>query len=262
MSNDGERRTQAPMRFAWRELATPGMGWAVAGISFGLLAIVAALGPMETLRTLTLAGRLAYFGLVTVIEVPVLFVFGFFVLYVLRNRRLLYFAAALALMCAVVAVSGTALSMILYGLFHGGALPRASFAGIYTFAVLICGVGTALAFYVLYLRIGRTVQRDGAVGDSGEAAAAVSAPDGTLPDAPPAEPPDGGSPVPQLRLPEEIGRDIVYVHASGHYVEVFTTGGTAVVLMRLSDVARALDGQGMQTHRSGFRRWPSGLRTG
>ena len=42
----------------------------------------------------------------------------------------------------------------------------------------------------------------------------------------------------------------MYVHVSGHYVEVFTTGGTAVVLMRLSDVARALDGQGMQTHRS------------
>lgn len=28
------------------------------------------------------------------------------------------------------------------------------------------------------------------------------------------------------------------------------TVGTAVVLMRLSDVARALEGQGMQTHRS------------
>ena len=42
----------------------------------------------------------------------------------------------------------------------------------------------------------------------------------------------------------------MYVHVSGHYVEVVTTAGTAVVLMRLSDVARALDGQGMQTHRS------------
>ncbi len=237
------------------------MGWVVAGISFGLLAIVATLGPMETLRTLTLAGRLAYFGLVTVIGVPVLFAAGFFVLYVMRNRRLPYVLPALALMCALVAVSGSALSMILYGLFHGGAPPRASFAGVYSFAVLIAAVGTALAFYVLYLRIGRTVQRTGAVegdsggppsgaGGAGEAAAVESAPDGTAPEGPGAEPPDGGSPVPQLRLPEEIGRDIVYVHVSGHYVEVFTTGGTAVVLMRLSDVARALDGQGMQTHRS------------
>ena len=64
----------------------------VAGISFGLLAIVAALGPMDTLHTLTLVRRLAYFGLVAVLEVPVIFAFGFFVLYVLRDRRLVYLA--------------------------------------------------------------------------------------------------------------------------------------------------------------------------
>ena len=259
MSDDGERRMPAPMRFAYRELATPAMGWVVAGISFGLLAIVAALGPMDTLRTLTLVRRLAYFGLVALLEVPVIFAFGFFVLYVLRDRRLVYLAAALALMCAVVAVSGAALAMNLYGLFHAGALPRASFPGVYAFAVLISGVGTALAFYVLYLRTSRTAQRNGAVEDgpggppsgaqgSGEEAAVASA-GGTRLEAPRAKPPDG-SPAPQLRLPEEIGRDVVYVHVSGHYVEVVTTGGTAVVLMRLSDVARALEGQGMQTHRS------------
>ena len=67
----------APMRFAYRELATPAMGWVVAGISLGLLAIVAALGPMDTLRTLTLVRRLAYFGLVALLEVPVIFAFGF-----------------------------------------------------------------------------------------------------------------------------------------------------------------------------------------
>ncbi len=88
MSDDGERRMPAPMRFAYRELATPAMGWVVAGISFGLLAIVAALGPMDTMRTLTLVRRLAYFGLVALLEVPVIFAFGFFVLYVLRDRRL------------------------------------------------------------------------------------------------------------------------------------------------------------------------------
>jgi DNA-binding LytR/AlgR family response regulator len=42
----------------------------------------------------------------------------------------------------------------------------------------------------------------------------------------------------------------VYAHVSGHYVEVVTTAGAAIVLMRLSDVARALEGEGMQTHRS------------
>lgn len=255
MSDDGERGTPAPMRFAWREVATPGMGWAVAGISFGLLAIVAALGPMDTLRTLTLVQRLAYFGLVTVLEVPVFFAFGFFVVYVLRDSRLVYLAAALALMCSVVAVSGAALAMILYGPFHGGASPKAGFPAVYAFAVLISSVGTALALYVLYLRVSRAAQHDGAVeGDSGdppadahgsaEADAVESAAGGASSQAPRAEPPDSRSPAPRLRLPEEIGRDVVYVHVSGHYVEVVTTAGTAVVLMRLSDVARALEGQG------------------
>ena len=249
------------MRFAYREVATPGMGWVVAGISFGLLAIVATLGPMDTLRTLTLVQRLAYFGLVTVLKVPVYFACGFFVLYVLRDSRLVCLAAALALMCAVVTASGAALAMTLYGPFHGGASPKATFSGVYAFGVLISAVGTALSLYVLYLRVSRTTQRDGAVerdpgappaGTHGspEAAAVGSAAGGTSAEAPHAAPSEGGSPAPQLRLPAEIGRDVVYVHVSGHYVEVVTTAGTAVVLMRLSDVARALDGQGMQTHRS------------
>lgn len=248
------------MRFAYREVATPGMGWVVAGISFGLLAIVAALGPMDTLRTLTLVQRLAYFGLVTVLKVPVYFACGFFVLYVLRDSRLVYLAAALALMCAIVTASGAALAMILYGPFHGGASPKATFSGVYAFGVLISAVGAALSLYVLYLRVNRTTQRDGAVerdpgappaGTHGSPeAAAVGSAGGTSSETPRAEPPEGGSPAPQLRLPAEIGRDVVYVHVSGHYVEVITTAGTAVVLMRLSDVARALKDQGMQTHRS------------
>ena len=54
----------------------------------------------------------------------------------------------------------------------------------------------------------------------------------------------------RLRMPAETGRDVVYVHVSGHYVEVVTTAGKGVLLMRLSDVAETLAGQGMQTHRS------------
>ena len=174
------------MRFAYREVATPGMGWVVAGISFGLLAIVAALGPMDTLRTLTLVQRLAYFGLVTVLKVPVYFACGFFVLYVLRDSRLVCLAAALALMCAVVTASGAALAMILYGPFHGGASPKATFSGVYAFGVLISAVGTALSLYVLYLRVSRTTQRDGAVEpDSGAPLPARTAPRKRLPWGPP-----------------------------------------------------------------------------
>lgn len=51
-------------------------------------------------------------------------------------------------------------------------------------------------------------------------------------------------------LPEPVGQDVVYVHVSGHYLDVVTTSGSAIVLMRLADVVPALGSRGMQVHRS------------
>lgn len=52
------------------------------------------------------------------------------------------------------------------------------------------------------------------------------------------------------RLSAEVGRDIVYLKVSGHYVEVITSGGSDVILMRLADAIEALGDTGMQVHRS------------
>ncbi len=51
-------------------------------------------------------------------------------------------------------------------------------------------------------------------------------------------------------LPEPVGQDVVYVHVSGHYLEVVTTSGSVVVLMRLADAVAALGDCGMRIHRS------------
>ena len=51
-------------------------------------------------------------------------------------------------------------------------------------------------------------------------------------------------------LPEPVGQDVVYVHVSGHYLEVVTISGSVVVLMRLADAVAALGDRGMQIHRS------------
>ncbi len=51
-------------------------------------------------------------------------------------------------------------------------------------------------------------------------------------------------------LPESVGHDVVYIHVSGHYLEVVTTLGSAVVLMRLADAVATLSDHGMQIHRS------------
>ena len=52
------------------------------------------------------------------------------------------------------------------------------------------------------------------------------------------------------RLSARVGRDIVYLKVSGHYVDVITSDGSDVILMRLADAVDALDGLGMQIHRS------------
>ena len=152
--------------------------------------------------------------------------------------------------------------------FHGGSSPEDSLFAIYSVGVMIFVIATALTCYVLHLRLGRTIQRIGAarvgshrspsgLGGSQDASAAVpvtgtflseaddaarhflapaSASDAVssvAPDAPAessgVESRESRVTTAQLRLPPEIGRDIVYVHVSGHYVEVVTTVGTAVV---------------------------------
>ena len=53
------------------------------------------------------------------------------------------------------------------------------------------------------------------------------------------------------RLPRQVGRDIVCLSMADHYVEVFTTEGSTLILMRFSDALAELDGaDGLRVHRS------------
>ena len=52
------------------------------------------------------------------------------------------------------------------------------------------------------------------------------------------------------RLPTMVGRDIIYLTVSGHYVNVITTEGSCLVLMRLVDAIAALGDLGLRVHRS------------
>ena len=53
------------------------------------------------------------------------------------------------------------------------------------------------------------------------------------------------------RLPEKLGRDLVYLKTADHYVEAVTTSGSTLVLMRFVDAVAELDGaDGLRVHRS------------
>lgn len=68
---------------------------------------------------------------------------------------------------------------------------------------------------------------------------------------PPAPRGEGGLRLLQGKLPHHLGREIVALRAQDHYLEVTTPKGRCMVLMRLGDAVRDLEGeQGMQVHRS------------
>ena len=52
------------------------------------------------------------------------------------------------------------------------------------------------------------------------------------------------------RLPEPGSRDVVYLHVNGHYVNVVTTAGSHMILMRFADAVAELGDLGLQVHRS------------
>ena len=52
------------------------------------------------------------------------------------------------------------------------------------------------------------------------------------------------------RLPQKLGRDVIYLNVSGHYVNAVTTEGSGVILMRFADAVAELGDVGMQVHRS------------
>jgi len=52
------------------------------------------------------------------------------------------------------------------------------------------------------------------------------------------------------RLPESGSRDVVYLHVNGHYINVVTTTGAYVILMRFADAVAELGDLGLQVHRS------------
>ena len=58
------------------------------------------------------------------------------------------------------------------------------------------------------------------------------------------------------RLPVEVGRDVIYLKMSDHYVEVVTTLGQCAILMRFADAVAELGDRGLRIHRSYWVAYP------
>ena len=211
-------------------------GQAVALVA--LVAIFAFIGPFGTYDSLGVSGRIGYWA---VAMGGNWLVCGSIMMLVLitagghsMRRRVLVTAAA----APVAAAPGTGVVFAAEALFRPGYAEPIGVPTIYfSVAVLMLVIGLAVVA-VMEARRGLA-----------ERSVAASAPE---------ESGDSGArsgPVPGARfldrLPEKLGRDLVYLKTADHYVEAFTTAGSTLVLMRFADAVAELDGAGgLRVHRS------------
>ena len=195
----------------------------------GVIALFVIIGPFGTYDSLTPLERLGYWGIAMSAN---WLVCGSVMMLALLNVRIRSRRHYLTIVGAalVAAVPGTGVVYTAESLFRPGYLPGGAVLTIYpSVAVLMLVIGYAVS-------TGVARQHQDSKGNGSAATADV----GTH------------SKVRFLdRLPEELGQDLVYVRVVDHYVQVITTAGSTLVLMRFSDAITELEGaNGLRVHRS------------
>ena len=213
--------------------------------------------------------RLGYGGgLVALLQSPISYACCVLTLYVVRDQRPLVTALALLAMVLVLGATCTAIVLAVFEAVPGAPARNLQLDRIYGACVFYLLSATSLVYYVLWVRLNR---RTGAEETEGAAAARVA----EVPHDPPRTITTTRSglpsPTPEVqatasedarrhavvkesrffdRLPDELGRDIIYLSAAAHYVDVVTAAGSASILLRFSDAVAELGDLGMRVHRS------------
>ena len=222
--------------FTLREMRRSLAGQAVALVA--LVALFAFIGPFGTYDSLGVPGRIGYWAVAMggnwlvcgSIMMLVLVIAGG---HSMRRRVLVAAAAA-----PVAAAPGTGVVFAAEALFRPGYSEAIGVPMIYVSVavlMLVIGLGVVAIMEVRRGLAERTVGSP-AQEDSGDL--------GT-----------GAGPAPGARfldrLPEKLGRDLVYLKTADHYVEAVTTAGSTLVLIRFVDAVAELDGAGgLRVHRS------------
>lgn len=261
-----ERRALA---FAYRELLSPRIVGFVITTSGIVVGIVALFGPIGSYESLSLLQRLVYAAVCGAFGAPPCYSMMVVTLYYLRDRTPAMGALAVSLTMLVAAVPCAALASAYQTLFFGDQPVYDGFLEVY---LLVASFGVPCCLLFLYIVCQRlelssestvsagTTDTQGGAGDgdadgerAGEGdAEGERAGDGDA---------DGERAVDGLpaaaeaharffeRLPDEIGRELVYIKTEDHYLEVHTTTGSTRVLVRFGDAVGELGELGIQVHR-------------
>ena len=192
-------------------------------------------GPLRRLAFVASCGALCW---------PLAHALSAAILFVMRSRPPAQIALANTLGALFVAMPCSAVCYTLFGLFQLQDPVHVSLLDIYRNVVVLVVACTCLVQYVACqrARLRRATEAD----------PASSRNDGETREGPPTKPQPAAAPDSWFfdRLPAMVGRDVVFLNVCGHYINVVTTDGSCLVLMRFSDAMAALGDLGLQVHRS------------
>ena len=256
------------MRFAHREMLKPEITWLVVGIIGYFLLHNAMSGSTYADAAMGWGRRLGYTGLVALLQSPISYACCVLTLYVVRDQRPVVTALALLAMVLILGATCTAIVLAVFEAVPGAPIRSLRLDRIYGASVFYLFSATSLLYYVLWVRLNRrggTGETEHAAG-TGVAEVRDDAPRRvtTAHSAPLSSSPGGAATAPDDmrqravasesrffdRLPDELGRDIIYLAAAAHYVDVVTAAGSASILLRFSDAVAELGDLGMRVHRS------------
>ena len=239
-------RRLALLRLAHQEM----LDWSLIQASFcttaGLALVAAVVFPIGVLAQLGLPDRLAYWSICGLLCWPPGHAVTAVILYLMRSLPPVLIALAAVAGVLFLSVLFMAVGLGVYGSLHPEGADSAVFTPLGRFFVNLAAMTLGVSVLLHYVACQRARTR---------VAIAAGRADGQAvraPESPEASPLVAGSAQAFFdRLPRHVGRDVIHVSVSGHYLHVVTTAGTCQILMRLSDAVLALGKpRGLQVHRS------------
>ena len=244
----------ACLQYAYRELLD---GWMIAvsmGIVAAMVVVFTVIGPLGIDDSLGPLQRLAFVGSCCILCWPLCHALTGAILYLMRSRPPVQIMLATTAGALFMAIPCASVTYTVYELFHSDDAAQVEPAEIYLTVSVLALACSCLIHYVACQRVAlRLASTPGQSMDTrtpserqrnaGEEAARRRVQDPGR---------DTDRPVDSFfeRVPDSLGRDLVYLRVSGHYINVATAKGSCLVLMRFADAIAQLGDVGMQVHRS------------
>lgn len=211
--------------------------------------IGAVLGPVEIGTQLDLPDRVAVVGACCAICWPICHALSAAILFVMRSRPPLQVSLGWAVGGLFMSMPCSTVAHAIYALFAESDPRPDGLAAIFLNIVVLMLPVSFLVHYVAYVRVKlRLVAARGRTAPSQTASRDDSGGEQASP-----TPLENRSELLERffdRIPDTLGRDLVYLSVSGHYIDVVTTAGSCLVLMRFADAVATLGDLGIRVHRS------------